>query len=240
MKTNEASVFVFMASVIIGILISLNINFNRDYNRVFLSAQQYQDAYNDRNKLINDISSLQKQYYDYNSKLNKYKYGDKNQHQVLGEMESELLKNKVELGTIDVEGSGIKISLSDASAEFDNNQIDYEYRLIHNTDMIQVINDIKNAGAEAISINGQRIIDRSEIICDGPFLKVNGVKVPGPFTIYAIGKSEVLKNYMLLEDNYLEQILIPRKINVDISELDNVKIPAFEGIISSEYLSTNK
>ena len=72
MKTNEASVFVFMASVIIGILISLNINFNRDYNRVFLSAQQYQDAYNDRNKLINDISSLEKQYYDYNTKLDKY------------------------------------------------------------------------------------------------------------------------------------------------------------------------
>jgi uncharacterized protein YlxW (UPF0749 family) len=240
MKTNEASVFVFMASVIIGILISLNINFNRDYNRVFLSAQQYQDAYNDRNKLINDISSLEKQYYDYNSKLNKYKYGDKNQHQVLGEMESELLKNKIELGTVDVEGPGIKISLSDASAEFDNNQIDYEFRLIHNTDMIQVINDLKNAGAEAISINGQRIIDRTEIKCDGPFFKVNGVKIPGPFTIYAIGKPEVLKNYMLLEDNYLEQILIPRKINVDILEIDNMKIPAFEGIISNEYLSTKK
>ncbi|GLC32396.1 DUF881 domain-containing protein [Clostridium omnivorum] len=240
MKTNEASVFVFMASVIIGILISLNINFNRDYNRVFLSAQQYQDAYNDRNKLINDISSLQKQYDDYNTKLNKYKYGDKNQHQVLSEMESELLKNKMSLGTVDVEGQGIKITLSDASTEFDNNQIDYEFRVIHNTDMIQVINDLKNSGAEAISINGQRIIDRSEIICDGPFLKVNGVKIPGPFTIYAIGKSEVLKNYMLLDDNYIEQILLPRNINVDIIELDKVKIPAYEGIIDGEYLSSKK
>lgn len=52
MKNNEASTFVFIASIIIGILISMNISFTRTTDRVFLSAKQYQDSYNYKTSFI--------------------------------------------------------------------------------------------------------------------------------------------------------------------------------------------
>ena len=228
MKNNEANIFVFIASIIIGILISMNISFTRSNERVFLSAKQYQDAYNYRNKLYNDIVGLIEQYDKYDSKLKKYENNEQNEQQVSSEIQKELSENGIILGKTAVEGQGIKINLNDASTADIENAFDYQLRLVHNTDIIQVFNDLRNAGAEAISINGQRIVDSSEVYCSGPFLRVNGVKIAAPFSIYAIGNKEVLYNYMMSNENYLKTLMI-RKVRVEAQQSDDIVIPAYTG-----------
>lgn len=239
MKKHEAGIFVFIASIIIGVLVSTNIGLNKGINRVFLNAKQYKDAYDTRNKLISDINDLNDKANEYNSKINSYKYGDKSRTQVLDELGKEIDHNSAIIGTTDVEGEGIKITLNDAGNEFVENPDDYELGIVHNTDIIQVINDLKNSGAEAIAINDQRVVDRSEIYCNGPFLRVNGVKIATPFNIYAIGDKEVMKNYMLLNENYLKSLIL-RNINVNIEQIDNIKIPAFNGELKYNYLKEVK
>jgi len=226
MKNNEANTFVFIASIIIGILISMNVSFSRGNETVILSAKQYQDAYNYKNKLYNDIVGLLEQYDKYSSKLEKYKNNEQNQEQVTSGIEEELSENQIILGKTAVEGQGIKINLNDASTEDVENAFDYQLRIIHNTDIIQVLNDLKNAGAEAISINGQRIVDSSEVYCSGPFLRVNGVKIAAEFSIYAIGNKEVLYNYMMSNENYLKTLMI-RKIRVRVEQSDKIQISAY-------------
>lgn len=68
--------------------------------------------------------------------------------------------------------------LNDANDKDIENSLAFEkaLRLVHDMDIMQVINDIKNSGAEAISINGQRVVDKTEIYCSGAFLRINGVK----------------------------------------------------------------
>lgn len=238
MKNNEASLFVFIACIIIGILISLNINFNNTYNRVFLNTKQYQDAYNERNKLRNDIIKMQEEYEEMKIKLNKYEYEPENKQIILQELYDELNNNKMIIGKFDVEGQGITIKLTDGSNNFDN-EIDENFleKIIHNYDIIYVINDLKNAGAEAIAINGQRVIDTTEVYCDGPLLRVNGVKIAAPFYIDAIGDKEVLKNYMLADENYINLILKNRGINVEIEQLSNLKIQAYNHSIKKKFLT---
>lgn len=228
MKNSEANTFVFIASIIIGILISMNISFKRDTERVFLSSKQYQDAYNYKNKLYNDITGLIEQYNNYYAKLEKYKNNEQNENQITDTIMEELEENRIVLGKVPVEGEGIIVNLNDATSQDIENSFDYQLRLVHNTDIIQVINDLKNAGAEAISINGQRIVGSTEIYCSGPFLRVNGVKIAAIFTIQAIGNNEVLYNYMMSNENYLKT-LMTRKIRVDVEKLDNIKIPAYTG-----------
>lgn len=239
MKNNEANIFVFIASIIIGILISMNISLGRSNTRVFLSAKQYQDAYNYKNKLYNDISGLLEQYDKYYDKLQKYKSNEENQSQITASINEELEENKLVLGEVAVEGQGIKIEMNDASEEDRINPFEYQLRLIHNTDMIQVINDLKNAGAEAISINGHRIVDRSEIYCSGPFLRVNGVKIAAPFIIKAIGNKEVLYNYMMSNENYLKT-LMTRKIRVAVEQQDDIKVSAYNGGYKREFINEKK
>lgn len=226
MKNNEANTFVFIASVIIGILISMNVSFSRSSEMVILSAKQYQDAYNQKNKLYNDILGLLEQYDKYSSKLEKYKNNEQSQEQVTAGIAEELRENEMVLGKTAVEGQGIKINLNDASTEDVENAFDYQLRLVHNTDIIQVLNDLRNAGAEAISINGQRIVDSSEVYCSGPFLRVNGVKIAAEFSIYAIGNKEVLYNYMMSNENYIKTLMV-RKIKVKVEQSDKIQIPAY-------------
>lgn len=242
MKNNEASIFVFIAAVIIGILISLNINFNRSYNRVFLNTKQYQDAYNERTKLRNEVSTLQDQYYSLNTKLLNYKIGEGTDDPVTAELRKELEIAKMQFGNIDVEGEGIQITLMDISNElFDyTGQQDVLDLLIHNSDITYVLNDLKNAGAEAISINDQRVTDRTEVFCQGKFLRVNGVLLPTPFYIKAIGNKEALEKYMMDENHYLKAYMIGRGIDVKLDKLDNIKIQAYANNIDRKFISAVK
>ncbi|MDF2883440.1 MAG: division initiation protein [Clostridiaceae bacterium] len=235
MKNNEATVFVFAASIIIGILIAMNINFTRTPAMAFLTAKQYSDAYNEKNKLINDIDELRNKYYEYDTKLNSFEYGGGEKSQVTEEIKKELDINKIVMGTSDVQGQGLQITLNDASSEFMTDEFSYQIRVIHDVDMLNVINDLRSSGAEAISLNGQRIIDRSEITCDGPFLRVNGVKIAAPFYVLAIGEKDVLKNYMMQSDKYLAK-LINRKIRVNMSQLDSIKISAYSGQLTADFM----
>ena len=241
MKNNEASLFVFIASIIIGILISLNINFNRTYNRIFLTTKQYQDAYNERTKLRNDISNLQDNYNELYNKISKFEYGDKNTNNILLEINNELNKNKMVLGQTDLEGEGILITIKDISNALFYNEDDPNIldKIVHNYDIVYVINDLRNAGSEAISVNGQRIIDRSEVICDGPLLNINGVKIASPFYVSAIGNKDALKKYMLTDENYLKYML-SREINIEVKELDNVKIQAYYQELNKDFMSAVK
>ncbi|MCI1943715.1 DUF881 domain-containing protein [Clostridium luticellarii] len=237
MKSNEANIFVFIASVIIGVLISMNISLVDDgtNKRVFLSAKQYQDAYNYKNQLHNQILALSQQYSDNYNKLKKYEDNEENEAQVVAEIKQELNQNNMELGKMPVQGQGIKIFLNDAAMEDGLNAFQYQMRLVHNTDVIQVMNDLKNAGAEAISINGHRMVDTSEIYCSGPFLRVNGIKIASPFSIYAIGNKDVLYNYMMSNENYLK-VMMTRKIVAVVTKSDSIKVPAYSGDYKVEFM----
>lgn len=104
--------------------------------------------------------------------------------------EEELKKINALIGTIDVVGKGVIITLQDnANVTSENigaleNISDY---LIHDRDLLRIVNELKNAGAEAISINDERIVSTTSITCDGNVILINGKKISSPFTIKAIG-----------------------------------------------------
>ena len=81
MKNNEATIFVFIASVIVGLLIAMNIGFDGKTN--FLDVKQYDEAYSERTKLYTELNNLKQQYFNINSKLQKYDSGDQKKYQVL-------------------------------------------------------------------------------------------------------------------------------------------------------------
>ena len=49
--------------------------------------------------------------------------------------------------------------------------------IVHAEDLISIVNELKNAGAEAISINDQRIVSNTVIECIGAVIKINGQRV---------------------------------------------------------------
>ncbi|MGH4125705.1 MAG: DUF881 domain-containing protein [Clostridium sp.] len=229
MKNNEATIFVFIASIIVGLLIAMNIGFEGKSN--FLDVKQYNEAYNERSKLYSELNNLKQQYYDATLKLKKYDSGDIKKYKVLEEIQKEVNENNIILGKTDVQGPGVKITLEDGEGEFG------EYPpLIHDRDIAQVINNLRSAGAEAISVNGQRITYDNYALCNGAPIDLNGVKIVVPFYINAIGNEDVLYNYLTLQATYIKDLKI-NQVKISIVKADDIKILGYTGKFKSEYMS---
>ena len=99
---------------------------------------------------------------------------------------SELIKKyTIVSGKTDVTGQGIIIKYKPSDNEAKADMV---------KDLRDIVNEIKNAGAEAISINDHRVVTSTYIICGGNIINVNGEKIGSPFVIKAIGLPETLAN----------------------------------------------
>ena len=100
--------------------------------------------------------------------------------------------------------------------------------MIHDEDILRIVNELRAAGAEAVSINGQRLIATSEIRCAGPTLSVNNVRSAPPYEIIAIGDIKALENSIKMRGG-VEDALKVWGIQIDIQTLENVYIPPYTG-----------
>jgi len=115
-------------------------------------------------------------------------------------MNSEIQELMFYNGFTDVRGPGIMVRVADSKSE--DVTIDIMDKIVHDVDITILLNDLKSAGAEAIDVNGKRIINISEVVCAGPLLQINGEGVPAPFIIRAIGDQNELYNAVNDEGTY--------------------------------------
>lgn len=147
-------------------------------------------------------------------------------------IKSELEKNNMALGYTEVIGKGITITLKDG--ENVSNRLDVASSLVHDADLIEVINALKNAGAEAISINGERIVDKTAITCAGNIIKINNEKVGVPFVINAIGLPEKLYGALKMQGGYISK-LKEDGVFVEITQQNSITIPKYNGVYKFQY-----
>lgn len=156
----------------------------------------------------------------------------------LEDLENEIKEENKVLGLSEVTGNGIVITIDDNQDISLNSWFaDPNLLLVHDKDLISVVNELKNAGAEAISINEQRLITTSAIECDGNIIKVNGEKIGAPFTIKAIGLPEVLINVDRF-GGYLDYLKETRYLKVSVERMTDKKIitiPKYTGVIKFQY-----
>ena len=148
-------------------------------------------------------------------------------------LEEEIKKDSLLLGLTDVTGPGATITIMDANTKVNPLAFD---PLVHDTDILEIVNELRNAGAEAIAVNGQRITNATSIVCDGNVIVVNGKKISSPFTITAIGYPERL-NTLTRPQGYLE-ILLGNYISTNFKKADLVAIPKYSGITNFKYAET--
>ena len=138
------------------------------------------------------------------------------------------------LGTIDVKGNGIVLIVADNNNVTSQNVgllDNINNYLIHDRDLLMLVNELKNAGAEAISINGERIINTTSITCDGNVILINGNKISSPFEIRAIGSQEALLGAIQRPGGYLEE-LENCGLVTSIEKKENIIIYKYNGVIN--------
>ena len=152
--------------------------------------------------------------------------------------ENFIMELKLQAGLLPLEGQGVIVTMDDSTGKVRAEENPNLY-VIHDDDILRVINELWAAGAEAISINGQRLVATSEIRCAGPTLSVNNVRSAAPYEISAIGDKKSLENSIKMRGG-VEDTLKVWGIRLEIEASDEVYIPAYSGSFRHVYSKVAK
>lgn len=195
-------------------------------------------------ELIDEVLSAQE---DYNSLYSQLEKAEEELEKIRTEAtsgdqeatvaEAELKQNNMFLGLTEVKGQGIQITLDD-NRNVEGSEVNLAQYLVHEEDLLRVVNELFNAGAEAVSINEHRVTSITAIRCDGNIIRVNGQIITVPITIKAIC-SKAIVNTLIRPGGYL-QIMANAGLEVKIETSDKIGeivIPKYNGVYSNSYIT---
>lgn len=142
-------------------------------------------------------------------------------------------------GMTEMEGPGVEVILNDNS-KVRQPEEDYGGYLVHDYQVRSVLNELKAAGAEAISINGQRIISTTEVRCIGPTILINNQRLSPPMVISALGDSDTLYNSLKMTGGVVYVLQTESNIQVAVKKNNKVFIPAYTGVLIFDYAKPSK
>lgn len=194
------------------------------------------------------LEELQDEYVNLKKEYENLKFAYEEQKEVVDEYKtnsssnSALMSNLTEenklystlAGLNDVQGEGVTVVLDDSKKTPTTGSFDANLYIVHDTDLSNVVNELKAAGAEAISVNGHRIIATSAIRCVGPVISVNGNKIAPPFTIKAIGEAQYLESALNLKNGVVDTMRA-MSLEVSVQREKNVVIKKYSDTLKFKH-----
>ncbi len=163
-------------------------------------------------------------YEEISKKVEEYKQQMKDNADATALIKNDIAENEKYLGYSDVEGEGLVITLEDNSK-----------KEITSDDLLNLVNQLKLAGAEAISINDERVVNTTDItIVNGAFVFVNGKRLSSPYTVKVIGNQKYLDSAISIKYGYIDEITANGK-TISYVPVKTVKINKYKGDLSMKY-----
>ena len=183
-----------------------------------------------RTEIINfkqKIEEVNKQLEETNQKIVEYQETLDTDKEASELLEQELVEQNNLLGKNDVKGNGVIITLTDTRAQ-----------KITAQDLRQLLNQLKNDGAEAISINGQRIVFNSYVVdINNTAISVNGKRIYSPYEVKAIGNPTYLESGLAQKQYGFIDTKLEEAKDVILTRQDNILINRYNGELNMEYVN---
>lgn len=161
-----------------------------------------------------------------NAKINEYILKVESNETASELLDEELRKSQLILGTTDVVGDGVVVTLTDTV----ENSIKAE-------DLVDLINELRFAGAEAISINGVRIINMTDIADIDSYIIVKpSQRLVSPYVVKAIGNQTYLVSNLCLKNSGFVDKYNNSGKSVKLDKQRNIKIPKYSDNINIKYM----
>ena len=168
------------------------------------------------------------QYEDTMKKIEEYKNDEESNNEASRLVQEELEQTNTLLGLTDVEGEGIVVTLKSGE----------DVAAISADDLLIIVNALKFAGAEAISINDERIVNTTDIvnILDGSFIKVNGQRTLEPYVIKVIGNQSHLESAITGNGGKIDELQTLGH-TATIEKDNKITITKYNGEVETKYLN---
>lgn len=201
MKMNRRAIGFFIMCVAIGLLIVVQSKVTNG-QQLYVSAKAITDYKTTITSELEDKDRIEQLIAEADKKLQEY--------QILANSEDSNLRNKMleerdyfkmVSGEAAVHGEGIVVFVDDGTRDLYEGE-DPNAVLVHDMDILTIINDLNRSGAEVLSVNGQRITNNTSISCSGYTIRINDQFFARPFEIRAIGDSKRMAAALLGPDGY--------------------------------------
>ena len=215
MGKHHFSIALTLICTLLGVIIGVQFNTVKQ-QRLTTENQRLSEITTALNQAQTERDALKEQNQKLEETIQQYQQEGVNDTQELEQLRSFA-------GLTAVSGPGVTVTVNDSSS---TNGGDRNAYLVHAEDLLSVVNELNGAGAEAVSINGQRIVGKSAITCAGSIVMVNGVRVAAPFTILAVGDAEVLQAALKFPGGVVDN-LAPWGIEITIRKETAVEVAAY-------------
>lgn len=232
MRKRIPSYYLFAMAIIFGFLLTVQLKANITSEGI-ITIRKLLEMENDVNNAILEINNLRLSVAESKQKLTEYEENIEVGGSIYTSMENELFKMRSYAGLEKVQGPGIIITLNDSLENIEDSD-NPELYLIHDIDVLEIVNDLKAAGAEAISINDVRVIGTTSIKCGGPTINIDGSRHATPFVIKAIGDVKALEAAAIAPDSYIDWMEYSG-IRVDIRRSEKLTINKYTGTPKINY-----
>lgn len=171
-------------------------------------------------------SEIETQIDEREKKIKEYKEAMASSKEASDILEQELKQAKMMLGVTEVTGDGIVVKIEDN-----------EENAITATLLLELVNELKLAGAEAICINNQRIVNMTDIVdINNGYILVNSQKVVSPYEISVIGEQTYLESALNIKNAGFVDKYSKIGYTINIEKVDNITIPKYNGEMTLKYI----
>ncbi len=189
---------------------------NLQKNELIFANNQIKEAINEINTTIDTLNTTT------------------NSYNALVDLKREVAYFEQLSGKSKICGEGVVIIVNDSTIPLNQYQEPEDF-IVHDINLRVLVDELWQAGAEAISINGTRIIfGMSTINCSGPTININNIEHGSPYIIRAIGDRYRLQRKMTEDGSYantLERFALDIEVNTKVY----MEIDGYEGLLDKSY-----
>lgn len=233
MKKKRIGIVALCLLIGFGIVVQAKVT---DGQRLYVSQktiEDYKTMIQGEKTALDDISKLEEE-----AKENLKLYNKDSGEEIRQVLEQDLEKHRIASGAETVKGQGVIITVDDGTRALKKDE-NINDLIVHESDILKIINELNAAGAEAISVNGQRFVATTSITCGGYTVRINGRTYGRPFIIKAIGDNTKLTDRLIGVGGYGKK-LQNWGLRFEVQSGDSIVIPAYNGKSEPQYMKEQK
>lgn len=229
-RLRAAQLGLAFVSLVLGLALALQF---RNVQRLggIVSLQRTEDLTRRVEQLQQENDGLRTQIRDHQRRITEFENAIQDEDESIKLIHEQLERARTIAGLTDVEGPGVIVTI-DVKHTL-NWGADAIVQDIHFNDLLKLVNELNAAGAEAISINNERIIATTEIRSAGNFIVINTNRYNTPFEIKAIGNPETLEASLKLLGGVTDEL--SAYLDIRIRRDDIISIPKYSGPLDHRF-----
>jgi len=231
----SAPLVLILPALLFGLLVTLQ--WRTQQERSELTVRYNAPLLDAANSLQNEQNTLKAQLADLRAQLDDIQRGAASQSSASQDLQAQIEDLRSAAGLTERTGDGIVVTLDDARTTSPIQNANVDKSICHSTDITDIINTAWRGGAQAIAVNGERIVGSSSAYCVGSTIMVNGTLMSPPFSIVVIGpQNDLLAAYD--DPNELRDIKQRRDVyglGFHVTRASAVKVPAYGGALNIRY-----